>query len=887
MAGESLLTGFPNIFRMLYDALSPASTPAPKKKTAPTLTPTQRKQAIQQAAQQTVAQERSRPSAIPLPVRDTSAAILSGINSGTYGLPVWIASKLTGSPNDLWQAYMDQEGQRSPLVNVLSTLGEGLATGSTEAKAIGAGGELLGAVAPRLGKVVQAATELKKGQKLANTARIVGAGTVSGAADAAIRGRDVGQGAEVGAVAAPVAHLALTGGDAAFRKARDLLGYAPVSEILTKYIKTPIADIQAAMDARAKQGLPSSVYEVLPQADRESLQDAVRKMPAGVRERLNTALSQRAQQIVGETASQVGNLTEGSVRPIREKLASDLATSRGADTPTDEELQLADAATKSKLGLNRLRKQESRNIMSDYDDKVAYGSVDDLLSSKLPEGYSATNPITGEEGPSPLAPLDPAAAAQIKAKGRGLNLSDSGVTVRQVTRLRKALKKEVDNGGVNADAAQEAINHIDAKMAQDHPDASRAMQRMREAYAGKKRMGEGYQEGLKGNTQDVSNLPDQKLENVYGTPEGAQGRTLGQAKALATGVLTDPEKSFGTLKSIELDPSTQRAISENLGGNAGSDIADLARTQTKSIRNLGGVNPNRGDEHDVEQTLQNLVMAALPQTMTHTKAIAVSRLFKAMRIPEKQGSQIVDMLFSTDPKNIARGVGILRQAGEPGEQVLRSIAQDLAVGTTAANTYQNAVAPYDEPAASEQAPAAPDYSKMSDEDLLKEIGQQPQDYSKMSDADLLKEIGQQPQAQASPYAGQTDNYSPEFQQLFHRVLEQESNHSQMDTEGNPLQSPVGAVGIAQVMPSTAPKAAKLAGLPWDEHAYYTDPEYNKALGAAYLNDLLKMFNGNPALAVAAYNAGPGRVKRAIVKGQSRWFDYLPDETKQYLQAILS
>jgi hypothetical protein len=74
--------------------------------------------------------------------------------------------------------------------------------------------------------------------------------------------------------------------------------------------------------------------------------------------------------------------------------------------------------------------------------------------------------------------------------------------------------------------------------------------------------------------------------------------------------------------------------------------------------------------------------------------------------------------------------------------------------------------------------------------------------------------------------------------------------------GEFLTSPKGAIGPAQVMPGTAPYAAKLAGLPFDEHRYRTDAAYNEALGRAYYAEQLRTF-GDPAMAAAAYNAGPG------------------------------
>lgn len=91
----------------------------------------------------------------------------------------------------------------------------------------------------------------------------------------------------------------------------------------------------------------------------------------------------------------------------------------------------------------------------------------------------------------------------------------------------------------------------------------------------------------------------------------------------------------------------------------------------------------------------------------------------------------------------------------------------------------------------------------------------------------------------------------------------------------------GAVGPAQVMPGTAPLAAKLAGLPWDENKYRNDPQYNLALGEAYFAEQLREF-GDPAKAAAAYNAGPGAVRRAMRRANRSggdWTSYLPATTK--------
>jgi hypothetical protein len=89
------------------------------------------------------------------------------------------------------------------------------------------------------------------------------------------------------------------------------------------------------------------------------------------------------------------------------------------------------------------------------------------------------------------------------------------------------------------------------------------------------------------------------------------------------------------------------------------------------------------------------------------------------------------------------------------------------------------------------------------------------------------------------------------------------------------------------MPGTGPEAAKLAGLPYDEHRLRTDPEYNNALGTAYFTAQLERF-GDPALAAAAYNAGPGRVQRALRVSQRTgrsWQELIPTETQKYVESF--
>ena len=124
--------------------------------------------------------------------------------------------------------------------------------------------------------------------------------------------------------------------------------------------------------------------------------------------------------------------------------------------------------------------------------------------------------------------------------------------------------------------------------------------------------------------------------------------------------------------------------------------------------------------------------------------------------------------------------------------------------------------------------------------------------------------------------------------IFPRVIQNESTGRQLDKNGNPLTSPKGAIGIAQIMPTTGPEAAKLAGLPWDEQKFNYDANYNAALGKAYFDHQTNVFGGDPEKGAAAYNAGPGKLQEAMAMAAAHggsYKDYLPAETQNYLGKI--
>lgn len=74
-------------------------------------------------------------------------------------------------------------------------------------------------------------------------------------------------------------------------------------------------------------------------------------------------------------------------------------------------------------------------------------------------------------------------------------------------------------------------------------------------------------------------------------------------------------------------------------------------------------------------------------------------------------------------------------------------------------------------------------------------------------------------------------------------------------------SRAGALGLLQLMPTTAAEEATRQGLAPPDREQLFEPELNLRLGASYLKRMLDRFDGDEAFAVAAYNAGPTRVMR--------------------------
>lgn len=100
-------------------------------------------------------------------------------------------------------------------------------------------------------------------------------------------------------------------------------------------------------------------------------------------------------------------------------------------------------------------------------------------------------------------------------------------------------------------------------------------------------------------------------------------------------------------------------------------------------------------------------------------------------------------------------------------------------------------------------------------------------------------------------------------EIYYAMMTQESRNRQFDPRtGKTIVSPAGAVGIGQLLPSTAKYVAERNGIAYSRDRLYNDAEYNSRLGKLYFDQLMKQFRST-TIAVAAYNMGPGNASLAI------------------------
>ncbi len=112
---------------------------------------------------------------------------------------------------------------------------------------------------------------------------------------------------------------------------------------------------------------------------------------------------------------------------------------------------------------------------------------------------------------------------------------------------------------------------------------------------------------------------------------------------------------------------------------------------------------------------------------------------------------------------------------------------------------------------------------------------------------------------------------------------------------NMAKSPSGALGMMQLLPSTAREVARKNEIGYDVQKLY-DSEYNMLLGSLYLQKLIDNYDGSVIMGIAAYNGGPGNVYKWVqkfgrpesnIEAAVDWIENIPfSETRNYVQRVL-
>lgn len=142
-----------------------------------------------------------------------------------------------------------------------------------------------------------------------------------------------------------------------------------------------------------------------------------------------------------------------------------------------------------------------------------------------------------------------------------------------------------------------------------------------------------------------------------------------------------------------------------------------------------------------------------------------------------------------------------------------------------------------------------------------------------------------------PFPAYTALRQPPEAALLLAIARQESEFNTRTMSG------AGARGLLQVMPITAKHVCRDYKVRCDIPRLMTDISYNTSLASAYIADRMDEFQGSYVLAIAGYNAGPGRARQWIRQfGDPRdpkvdvidWIERIPfQETREYVAKVLS
>jgi hypothetical protein len=580
------------------------------------------------------------------------------------------------------------EGQRAetravraeaPVAAFVGDVLGGTVAGGTGVAAVRGAGRLAARVAPAVGQTInraaQGVTTLREGQKGANVAKVALGGGTFGGLDAAGRGEDVPFGAIVGAVAGPVVLGGLRLGQFVGQKAGDIFGMTGGPQALRRLITEPVEDIQRRVAQARANGVEPTLFEVLSATDRRKLADKVVARSDETRETAQTAVAARGASIAPAMREVTQNATGAQRRQIVGQIEQDIAASQGGQMPPDA-TALAQGAARAPQNVRPLAAQEAEGFMAPVADlPTGATTVEDFyvvgFNRRADDTIEQTNP-------------NPEIDALIRrAFGvRASKSADSGpITVGEAARALSRLRAQFGDPNIG-DIARDAAEHLEALMARGNPQVAEALEASRRAFFNRASMGEGMAEG--GRTRLFDDIPDtgpaarQDVANAYGTDWGNRGRALGQQNRLDAEFSGTPDEALRRTEQIAESQRVQGALAQNLGDQPAAAITGAAQQQQQGMQNIAEAARVSVDApQDTLPMVGRAVLALSPSALPGTKIWGLSWLANAVGMPERSARQIVDRVFSQDPRVVGQTLSYLRDRTDFGEAFMRDLLTTL------------------------------------------------------------------------------------------------------------------------------------------------------------------------------------------------------------------
>jgi soluble lytic murein transglycosylase-like protein len=227
----------------------------------------------------------------------------------------------------------------------------------------------------------------------------------------------------------------------------------------------------------------------------------------------------------------------------------------------------------------------------------------------------------------------------------------------------------------------------------------------------------------------------------------------------------------------------------------------------------------------------------------------------------------------------SRAVGFLKSRGKSEEEIASKVQE---ISSKAAITTVNVLLERDKPAEAEAFLKA-NAGALKPDDLLRAqgaVGKAMDARQGLVVAQTVVDTTLKPALAPTDFSRLSNVAGAAPDKLVALVMDQESRGKRYGADGKLLTSPKGAEGEMQVMPGTQ-KDPGYGVTPARDNS----PDEKARVGRDYLAAMVKEFKGDVPMALAAYNAGPGAVQKAIETGGVNWLAKMPAETQAYVQSV--